>query len=28
VIVQRQSGRQGTTRMVAWGWVHEEDARR
>jgi len=28
VIVQRQSGRQGTSRMVAWGWLHDEDARR
>jgi general secretion pathway protein K len=28
VIVQRQQGRQGTPRLVAWRWVHEEDARR
>jgi general secretion pathway protein K len=28
VIVQGQSGRQGTPRMVAWGWVHDEEARR
>jgi type II secretory pathway component PulK len=27
-IVQRQAGRQGTNRMVAWGWVHEEETRR